>query len=229
MFLILLVLIGFLIINRYRVVQRAKRLVEMEKLRNNISRDLHDDIGSTLTSINILSKVTLQQTDGNLMVRSNLQKIKEHSSTIMESMSDIVWAINPQNDTLEKIIFRMKEFAAEILDPLNIEYTFIEEGDFSGVRLDVNKRKDLYLVFKEAVNNAAKYSNCKNVKVVLQHKAQIMHLEVTDDGKGFDEQQVKKGNGLRNIQERAKAMFASLQFTSSAGMGTTIQLSIPIT
>ena len=229
-FLVMLLLIGFLVINRYRVVQRSKRLIDMERMRNNIARDLHDDIGSTLTSINILSKVALQQqVNGDTMMGANMQKIKERSSAIMESMGDIVWAINPQNDTIEQMIFRMKEFTAEILEPLNINYTFKEDGNFSNIKLDIKKRKDFYLLFKEAVNNAAKYSTCKNLHVQVEQDAHFLHLTVTDDGKGFNEKVIKNGNGLINMRERAASMVAKINIDSVPGKGTSIALDVPIT
>ncbi len=229
-FLALVILIAVLIINRYRTVQRSRQLLAMEKMRNGIARDLHDDIGSTLTSINILSKVMLQENGArDATQQSNLVKIKEHSSSIMESMSDIVWAINPHNDTVEKVIYKMKEFAAEVLDPLNISYNFVVDGDFSHVKLPLEKRKDLYLIFKEAVNNAAKYSHCDKVMINLRHADGKIQLQVNDNGRGFDEQVVKYGNGLRNIRERAKNMLASLHYNTGVGNGTDIQLSIPLT
>jgi len=229
-FVALLLLIGFLLINRNRVVQRTKQQLAMEKMRNNIARDLHDDIGSTLTSINILSKVALQQqADGNVQAGDNMQKIKDRSSAIMESMGDIVWAINPQNDTVEQMLSRMKEFAAEMLEPLNIQYSFKEEGDFLAIKLDVEKRKDLYLLFKEAVNNAAKYSHCNNLVIRLIQDSQSLQLSVVDDGTGFNEQEVKTGNGLRNMRERAAAMEAGIQIDSSPGKGTGILVKVPIT
>ncbi|MEO6135574.1 MAG: tetratricopeptide repeat protein [Ginsengibacter sp.] len=229
-FLAMILLIGFLVVNRYRVVQRSKRLIAMERIRNNIARDLHDDIGSTLTSINILSKVALQQQgNSNTMMGTSMQKIKERSSAIMESMGDIVWAINPQNDTFEQMIFRMKEFTAEILDPLNINYHFKELGNFSNIKLDIKKRKDFYLLYKEAVNNAAKYSNCKNLDVYLEQDLQHLHLQVTDDGIGFNEKVIKNGNGLVNMRERAEAMNAKINIESVIGKGTAITLDVPIT
>lgn len=221
-------LIGFLAVNRYRVVQRTNRLIEMERMRNTIARDLHDDIGSTLTSINILSKMALQQTD-NAMLQQNMQKIKDRSSSIMESMGDIVWAINPQNDTFEKIIFRMKEFTGELLDPLNINYQFKEQGDFTALKMDIKKRKDFYLLFKEGINNAAKYSNCKNLVIALVENENLLHLEIKDDGVGFNEKVVKNGNGLINMRERAAAMNGNIYLQSEPGKGTQITLEVPIT
>jgi signal transduction histidine kinase len=228
LFLALLVLIGFLVINRYRIVHRARRAIELEKMRNLIARDLHDDIGSTLSSINILSKVALQSpsADG---PGNTLGKIRDRSAAIMEKMDDIVWAINPQNDTMEQLLYRMKEFAAEILEPLNINYSFQEDGDFPGMKLDIRKRKDLYLVFKEAINNAAKYSQCINLLIRLRREGDSLQMEITDDGKGFAAETAKGGNGLNNMQERATSMLGKLKIDSAVGEGTRVGLDLPIT
>jgi two-component system, NarL family, sensor histidine kinase UhpB len=224
----LLVLIAFLIVNRYRVLHQARRIIDMERMRNDIARDLHDDIGSMLTSINILSKLTLEQAGGEPLIRNNLQKIKDRSGSIMESMSDIVWAINPKNDTVAKMIYRMKEFAAEMLEPINVPYQFTESGALSTVRLDVRKRKDFYLLFKEAINNAAKYSQCSRLQIDLRQEQQLLRLEVADNGKGFDPLTARQGNGLQNMQSRASAMEGTVAVRSGAGKGTVVVLEVPI-
>ena len=222
----LLVLIGFLFINRYRMVQRSKRLFEIEKLRNNIARDLHDDIGSALSSINIISKVVLENPAEKENVHFHLKKIQDNSGYMLESMSDIVWTINPVNDSFEKIIFKMKEFAADILEPMNIQYEFIHSKDFSTVRLDLNQRKNLYLIFKEAINNAAKYSNCTRITITILDQNNNLVLEVKDNGNGFDTTSQLTGNGLKNIQQRAREMNGDAFITSGKTKGTTILLKI---
>jgi two-component system, NarL family, sensor histidine kinase UhpB len=229
-FLVLLILIAVLIVNRYRIVHKARRAVEMEKMRNGIARDLHDDIGSTLTSINVLSNMALQTEEKDeAVMRTNLQKIRDRSSAIMDSMGDIVWAINPQNDTMEQLLFRMKEFAVEILEPLNIHYSFEEEGDFSTLRLDIRKRKDFYLLFKEALNNAAKYSRCRNLQIRFIQRHQKLLMEIIDDGTGFVENEVRNGNGLNNMRERAASMAGEIRIDPQVGKGTRIAVDLPIT
>ena len=228
-FAVLLLVLALLLINRFMVVSKAKRVIEMEKMRNQIAKDLHDDIGSTLSSINIMSEVMLHQADNGLVDTNGLRKIKENSSAIMESMSDIVWAINPQNDTVEKVIFKMKEFASDLLDPLNIRYTFVEKGSFSALQLDAQKRRDIYMVFKETINNAAKYSQCKNIQILLEHDGQSLVLIIKDDGKGFDVQKIKIGNGLKNIDERVYSMAGSINRITNDGSGTKIHMEVPIT
>lgn len=222
----LLILVGFLIINRYRMVQRSKRLFEIEKLRNNIARDLHDDIGSALSSINIISKVVLENSGEKENVHLHLKKIRDNSGFMLESMSDIVWTINPMNDSFEKVIFKMKEFAADILEPMNIQYEFVQSNDFSGVQLDLNQRKNLYLIFKEAINNAAKYSNCSGIIIHILNQNGSLLLEVKDNGKGFDTANQFNSNGLKNMKHRAAEMNGVVSVSSEKEKGTTVLLQI---
>jgi two-component system, NarL family, sensor histidine kinase UhpB len=226
--LILLVLIGFLVINRYRTVQRSKRIIEIEQIRNNIARNLHDDIGSTLTSINILSNVALQQTATDSEAKINMQKIKDRSLAIMENMNDIVWAINPANDELDKIILRMKEFGAETCEQSAIQFSFSEQGEFNDIKLSVSQRNNLYLIFKEALTNAVKYSKANEVTIILKRESGTLIMQLADNGKGFNVEQPFSGNGLKNIQRRASDMNAKINFHSLLSNGTTVRLVIPI-
>jgi two-component system, NarL family, sensor histidine kinase UhpB len=223
--LISVVIIAVILINRYRVLNRTRRLVEMERMRNIIARDLHDDIGSTLSSINIISQMALKDANGSA---SHFQRIAQHSSSMMESMSDIVWSINPNNDSLEQVISKMKEFAAEILDPLDIRYTFSGEENLQSIKLDVSTRKNLFLIFKEAINNAAKYSSANAITIQFKKSNNSIELIIHDNGKGFDTQHGSTGNGLRNMKERASNLRGKLKLTSS-GSGTEVNLSLPIT
>jgi signal transduction histidine kinase len=207
---------------------RLSKYYTEERLRSKIAQDLHDDLGSVLSSININSKMALESAI-HPDVKTYLQKIRQNSGNMMESMSDIVWAIDPQNDTLEKVVLRMKEFAADILEPLNIAYRFVEEGDTESVELDLTKRKNVYLIFKESINNAAKYSGCTQITVHIRHSGDQVWLQVKDNGTGFDAATVKRGNGLRNMEERASDMGAVIEVGSVAGCGTTVELKVPIT
>lgn len=224
--LISVIVISFLLITRYRVLNRTRRLVEMERMRNTIARDLHDDIGSTLSSINIISQMALKDANGS---SSHFQRIAQHSSSMMESMSDIVWSINPNNDSLEQVISKMKEFAAEILDPLDIAYTFSGEDNLQAITLDVSMRKNLFLIFKEAINNAAKYSSAEAININFEKKNDSLLLSIQDNGRGFDTQNGSSGNGLRNMKERAANLRGKLELKSSSGAGTKITLSLPLT
>ncbi|MEQ9378505.1 MAG: tetratricopeptide repeat protein [Imperialibacter sp.] len=221
------VLTGFLLVNRYRVVAGAKRIIEMERMRNAIARDLHDDIGSTLSSINIISQLALKENNGHS--GQYFQSIHEHSSKIMESMSDIVWSINPNNDSLEQVLVKMKEFAAEILEPKGIAFSFQGIDEVKNIVLASEKRKNVFLIFKEAINNAAKYSNASKIIINVAGQNGNIIFSISDNGDGFDPEKVKPGNGLKNMEARAKSLVGALSRTSAIGNGTHINLEFPIT
>jgi two-component system sensor histidine kinase UhpB len=183
-------------------------------------------MGSTLSSINIISKVALENAEEKLKVNEHLRKIHENSGFMLENISDIVWTIDPVNDTLEQALFKMKEFAADILEPLNIQYVFNQTGNFHAIRLGLQTRKNLYLVFKEAVNNAAKYSRCSRIDIEVSERERQISMQIKDNGIGFKRDQVRSGNGLKNMEERARQIGGSLTISSEEGKGTTIGLRI---
>lgn len=219
--------IALLMINRNRVMNRAKRQTEIEQMRNTIARDLHDDIGSTLSTINIISELALRESPGTHNI--HLKRIAEQSSRIMETMTDMVWSINPINDSMEKIMVKMKVFASEILEPKNMAFKFFGEDTMNGLTLDAAKRKNLFLIFKEAINNAAKYSWASEIEITLRQSHGKLILMVKDNGQGFAEQKESIGNGLKNMEARAQAMKGQFKIKSVVGSGTTVELEMPIT
>ncbi len=223
---LMLCVIGFLAMARYRVVQKSRRLLEMEKMRNSIARNLHDDIGSTLSSINILSKVALKKIDGKDNATRDLEIIKDSSFSIMENMSDIVWAINPVNDPFEKTIMKMKGFASAILEPAGIAFKFNEDGKLAGLTLGVDERKNFYLIYKEAINNIAKYSEATLTEIVLQKTPHQLLMSITDNGNGFDKTRQYCGDGLKNMASRAAEMNAVFEINSKPAAGARISVAI---
>ncbi|MEP7141427.1 MAG: triple tyrosine motif-containing protein, partial [Ferruginibacter sp.] len=226
-YLLIVAAVGFIVYGIYKY-QLNKKL-EVERLRLRISRDLHDDIGSALSSINILSKVALSKGSQDSAITSYLSKINHSSSQSMESMSDIVWAINPMNDKLEAIISRMKEFAADLCEAQGIELDFILPTELEQLSFDLAKRKNLFLVFKEAVNNSVKYSRCTQLKISFERLNNKIKMKVMDNGTGFDSTINNGGNGLRNMKERASECDGHLQVDSKLLQGTVITVEIPIT
>lgn len=209
-------------------VKIAKYKVE-EKLRLKIARDLHDEMGSTLTSINIISKMAMSQDHISAQLHKHLSKIRDHSSKMMETMSDIVWAINPANDTFEKVLLRMKEFAAEIMEPAGVNYFFREDGPMETIPLNLQQRKDIYMIFKEAVNNAVKYSRATEVHISVKWNNGMLQMIIMDNGNGFEIANNHSGNGINNMTGRAKDMDASLKIDSIKGTGTSVSLLLPVT
>jgi len=224
---VLLIVIGLLVFNRHRLIHQANRHMEIERMRNEIARDLHDDMGSTLSSIHIISQLALKENQSDS--GNYFQRIAENSAKMMESMSDMVWSINPENDSLQKMLIKMKEFSAEILEPKNINYRFQGEDSLNGTVLDVAKRKNIFLIFKESINNAAKYSEGSFIEIQIAHVANDLLLTITDNGKGFDDTKSQSGNGLKNMRDRAREIKADFNLVTIEGHGTTLKLKLPLT
>jgi len=208
---------------------RVKRLMAVEQLRNRVARDLHDDMGSTLSTINILSAMAKSKMNNDVeKTTAYLAKITDNSQRMMDAMDDIVWSIKPSNDSMQKIVARMREFATNVLEPKDIDLDFTVEEAVYDVKLNMEARRDFFLVVKEAVNNAAKYSRANTVtmRIVVQHK--LLTLTVKDDGIGFDVARADGGNGLGNMQKRADAMRGSVSIQSRSGKGTSVVVNIPI-
>lgn len=222
--------IGSILFYLYRI--RLQKLLHVEKVRNRLARDLHDDMGSTLSTINILSNMALQQESLDPgKNKQYLDTISKSTHQMMEAMDDIVWSINPVNDSMAKIIARMKETAGTVLEPAQIEYRFEVDPDVPDLHLAMEVRREIFLIFKEALNNIVKYAGCSMVIFKFSKKAPDLVLTISDNGTGFETSaagSATRGNGLRNMQHRAANAGGKLVVTSQPGTGTSIGLSVPI-
>jgi ligand-binding sensor domain-containing protein/two-component sensor histidine kinase len=208
---------------------RINQLLKLQHIRTRISRDLHDDIGSTLSSINMISSMAAQTHPEEKKALALFTTISNASSQAMDLMSDIVWSINPKNDRMEMIITRMRQYASEILEAANIAFTLEMDEACNAISLPVEQRKDFYLIFKEAINNLAKYSNATDATIRLQLHHRRLTLVIADNGKGFDAEQQYPGNGLKNMKARAIILKGELSIASIPGKGTTLSLQFPFT
>lgn len=226
---ILLVTAALSAVVYYIFLLRARRRNERELIRNRIARDLHDDMGSTLSTISILSSMARSKLHTDEVKTSEyINKISDNSLRMMEAMDDIVWAIKPDNDSMQKIVARMREFATNVLESKDIELLFHAAPGINDLKLDMEQRRDFFLIFKEAVNNVAKYSKCKKVTIQIGESQGRLALMVKDDGTGFDVNAADSGNGLGNMQKRADALKGRLQVLSKPGEGTQVILNIPV-
>ena len=139
-------------------------------------------------------------------------------------MSDIVWAINPENDSFEKIIIRMRSFAHQLFKARKVEYTFEVDEKLNKMVLPMQVRKNFYLVFKEAITNVIKYSEASRVLILLYEDRGAIMLKIRDNGKGIPTDAKAKGNGLLNMTRRATDIKATLNIISKEGGGTEIEL-----
>ncbi|MEO7311688.1 MAG: two-component regulator propeller domain-containing protein [Chitinophagaceae bacterium] len=211
----------------YRV--RVNKILAMEKVRNRIARDLHDDMGSTLSTINILSEMAKRKVQTDTQKTSEyIEKISDNSQRMMEAMDDIVWSINPINDNMQRIVARMREYATNILEAKDIAYQFKADESLNDIKIDPEKRRDLFLIFKEAVNNLAKYSKCDHAHIAIKmHRKNVVML-IEDDGVGFDTHIADSGNGLTNMKKRAELLSGRLEIKSSPGKGTRVIMEVPV-
>lgn len=202
--------------------------LKLQVIRDDIARDLHDDIGASLSNINILNELAKRNTGNAYKANEYLDKAGEDIQHISEGLHDIVWNINPKYDDLNNLFIRMKRYAADMLDGKNITYEINFPTTSIDSKLDMNKRKDLYFIFKEAVNNLIKYSCAAHavISITLQHNKLILLIE--DDGKGFDTNSIIPGNGIENMKHRAENIKANLIMESSEGKGTKILLTLNI-
>jgi signal transduction histidine kinase len=198
-------------------------------MRNSISENLHDDIGASLSNIGILTELAKRNIENELKSKEYLDKAGEDIQRISESISDIVWNINPKYDELRNLFIRMKRYAADMLDGKNISYELNFSEEAEALSLSMEKRRNFYLIFKEAVNNLVKYSQAKNAMIEVSSFPHHLQLSIKDDGKGFDTSAKSTGNGLHNMQKRAQEMKGNFRIQSTTGKGTEIVLEIPIT
>jgi len=215
---------GLVIYFAYRA--QLQRVLMTQKVRNSIASDLHDDIGSTLSSIMLMSEIAAKKPE---LATSYFSQISESAGKVIENMNDIVWAINPDNDELAQIVVRMKSFAASLLEKRYIALQFESSPGIDNLRLGMKERRNFYLIFKEAIHNAVKYSSCSIVKTTISAAGDMITLVIEDDGIGFDTEKNYMGNGLRNLHKRADEISGTLQLISAPGNETKITLSFKTT
>ncbi len=213
---------GIFILFRYRLNQKLK-LFEM---RNRISQDLHDEIGSSVSGINLLSQIASEKLQNNKPDEAfeYILKVKNYTQDVIEKLSDMVWVFNPQNDSIEKLLQRLKSFALSIAVSKNIQVHFATDKESGMINLSIRQRKAIYLISKEAINNCFKYAACCNIYYSLNSKGAKWRLQIQDDGKGFIPTENKTGNGLSNMQARAAEINAKFNIQSQPGTGTIIIL-----
>ncbi len=205
---------------------KTEKEKEAENIRVQISRDIHDEVGATLSGIALFSEIVSQkiQHHKNKDVQGYLENITANSREMIEKMSDIVWTINPQNDSFDRIIAKLESFAVNLCAGKGIKPHLDIDESIRGYYPDMQVRKNFYLIMKEAINNAVKYSGAKNIYVSLNYRYDEINAMVKDDGKGFDAALATEGNGLNNMKARTNELNAKLNIESQKGKGTSVNL-----
>lgn len=202
---------------------RLNQVLRLHAIRNRISADMHDEIGSTLSSISFYSQALLMQNPDEKQ-KAVLEKIKDNAQDVQEGLSDIVWSVKADMDSFDNLLIRMQRIGIELLEPKNIAFHFEGDEQLKHYKTNMVARKNFYLIFKETLHNAAKYAQCDNVWVTIKVNKQNIVMTIKDDGKGFDMQNKRNGNGLGNMQQRAIAMKGELIIQSQPGQGTDVTL-----
>ena len=224
---LLLLLFGVLLFNRYQLRKRLEEQKALLQVRNKISKDLHDDIGSALTSIHILSSISQNaiQEDPN-QAKQMMADIASQSKNIQQNMSDIVWSIRPDNNKVENLVSRMREYLGQTLEPQQIRTNFsVNETSLNQV-LPMEYRKELLLIFKEAVNNIAKHAGASQVDFSFTMQDKVLQVSIKDNGR-WKGNGVSSGTGTYSMKQRAEAINGKLQVNGSA-TGTMVRLEIPL-
>ena len=207
---------------------RFTRLLELERVRTRIATDLHDDIGASLSLIAMLSEVAQRQVPrGNSSVAEPLASIASSSRELVDSMSDIVWAVNPRKDRFSELVKRMRRFASDAFTSRDIALQF-EAPDDRDFKLGADARREIFFIVKEGVNNIARHSGCTEAVINLRVQSGSLLLELRDNGKGFVPSQTTDGNGLGSMRERARRLGGEFEVVTANGQGSTLRLVVPL-
>ena len=204
---------------------KTEKEKEAENLRVRISQDIHDEVGATLSGVALFSEIAKQKIEQQQQAAAQevLGHISTNSKEMVEKISEIVWAINPENDSFERIIEKLRAYAFNLCAGKNITLHASVDKQLSNYHPSMEVKRHLYLLIKEAVNNAIKYSGAKNIFLSLWSEGKTVVSEIRDDGAGFDSTQNYSGNGLKNMKARAESLHAILTIDSQKGKGTVVR------
>jgi len=217
---------------RYRV----RQLIELERVRTRIATDLHDDIGASLSRMAILSEVVKRQDEVKSGTsRRMLTEIADSARGLVDAMSDIVWSIDPQRDDLRSVSTRIRQFASDVLEARGIKWELYLPRELEAVKLKAEQRRQILLIFKEAINNVVRHADCVNVTLSLALEGHALAGEVRDDGRGFQLEGLDQfsgngrgGNGLKNMRARVAQLGGKINIASSPGQGTCLTFKVPL-
>jgi signal transduction histidine kinase/ligand-binding sensor domain-containing protein len=209
---------------------RLRRLLGVERVRTRIASDLHDDLGSSLSQIAVLSEVARLRvaTGDGAETASSLERIGGLSRASIDALGDIVWAIDPHKDTLLDLTQRLRRLVGDVMEPTGLTFSFQAEPSADGLRLGADLRREVFLVCKESLHNVVRHAQARRVDVRLARDDSALVLTVGDDGRGFDPAAPADGHGLASMRRRAGALGGRLEIVSAPGRGTMLTLAVPL-
>lgn len=204
---------------------KFRQKLKVESLRQKIATDLHDEIGSNLSSMAFSAELVKKKLNGS---REDIEPIlNKLVSTFQETsslISDTIWSLNPRNDSFDKLKERMENFTHDILSFKEMEYQFQANGHRPEPVLSLDQKRNIYLIYKEAITNIAKHSKASLVNIRLELLPDKLVIEVMDNGIGFDTAKTYEGNGLNNFKSRSVKDWCVVQYFSAAGKGTVVKI-----
>lgn len=213
------------LLHRYRTM----RVIELERVRTRIAADLHDDIGAGLSQIAVLSEVARTRLDEREPeLKSVLANIGAVSRELAESMSDIVWSVNPERDHISDLLQRMRRFGSDVLSARNIDFRFRIPGAEQQLRIGTEVRREVYLIFKEGINNLLRHSGCTHAEIEVSIDGGWFELRVEDNGGGLGGNGNQQGQGLKSMSERARRLGGEIAFQPAEGGGLRLSVRVPI-
>jgi len=224
-----------LIVRKIQEIRYRNRLSELEKQnainreRLRIAKDMHDEVGASLTRISILSELAKNREEDPQESLSIISRISEISGNVVDEMSEIIWAMNPKNDTLDSFTSYLRRYASEYLESADIDCHFQFREEVPSYPMNAELRRNIFLVAKESLHNIVKHANASLVVLSLEFTRDKLELGIRDNGCGFDpEKMAGTGNGLINMQKRAQELGGSFNISSEKGKGTFITFSVSL-
>lgn len=208
--------------------EKLRQIEQLQAIRNDIAKDLHDEVGANLSNITLFLALIKQKiTNDDKETKRLVEKINIFSQASQDAMSDIVWMINTKNDQFDNLSIKMKDYASSLSEDIPMKVNFHIDPALNKVKMGMIQRKNIYLFFKESFNNAIKYSNATSINIQANLKDRMIQLEIMDNGIGFEVHSPKQGNGLVNMRKRAAQLNGEVRIVSEMGKGTSILLKCP--
>ena len=213
---------------------RVAHLLALERVRMRIAADLHDDIGGSLSRISIQSEVAYREIAGlGEQPARRLTEIAGSARGLVDALGDVVWSVDPRRDDLASVCRRIREYAADLLGGTGVRFTYAAPSGLEKVKLEPQARRQLFLLFKEAVTNVGRHACARSVSLDMQLTNRELRAELRDDGRGFDTMAIETcalsdRHGIASMRARAERLGGRLIVESSAGAGTTLTLRMPL-
>lgn len=210
-----------------QLMQKAVAEKEMEE-RDRIARDIHDEMGSGLSKISLLSDFALRQFDQPEKTKDTLKNISSTAQSLTQNMRELIWALNSEEKNLDDLVFRIRELVNDFFDELEIDVEFNLPDEIPALPLSKIVQRNVMMVVREVVNNCVKHAHASRFLVKFACQNQMAQFVFSDNGTGFDVNlNTKAGNGIRNMRKRLMSCGGTVEF-QSANPGTTIVISFPV-